>query len=110
MAFCCAACSTTTKDSKSCFIACWRRTRGMSASLLEYRPWQGDWRSSMTSVMPVARIALRMLFRRMLFWVLYAFALLIFLMFFFGQYLLAWAEGQTAEQTVRVGFFKTDPT
>ena len=33
-------------------------------------------------------------FRRRLFWVLYALGLLIFLMFFFGQYLLAWAETQ----------------
>ena len=35
-----------------------------------------------------------MLFRRRLFWVLYALSLLIFLLFFFGQYLLAYAETQ----------------
>src|SRR5438046_665840 len=98
------------KGWKSCFIAFWRRTIGMGASLLQYRSWQGQWRSNLSSVLPIARIALRMLFRRKVFWGLYAFALLIFLMFFFGQYLLAWAEGQTAEQSVRVGFFRTDPS
>jgi hypothetical protein len=30
-------------------------------------------------------------------------------MYFFGQYLLAWAESQTAEQTVRVGVVRTEP-
>jgi hypothetical protein len=50
-----------------------------------------------------------MIFRRKLFWVLYACALLIFLMFFFGQYLLAWAESQTAEATVTIGVVRTDP-
>ena len=48
------------------------------------------------SLWPIARVALAMMFRRKLFWVLYAFGLLIFLMFFFGQYLLAWAETQAA--------------
>jgi hypothetical protein len=50
-----------------------------------------------------------MVFRRKLFWVLYAFGLLIFFMFFFGQYLLAWATGQIAEQTVRIGIVRTEP-
>jgi hypothetical protein len=30
-------------------------------------------------------------------------------MFFFGQYLLAWAEAQTAEATVTIGVVRTDP-
>jgi hypothetical protein len=50
-----------------------------------------------------------MIFRRKLFWVLYAFALLIFAMFFFGQYLLAWAESQAADESVTVGVVRTKP-
>src|SRR5262249_5552810 len=49
------------------------------------------------------------IFRRKIFWILYALGLLIFFMFFFGQYLLAWAESQTAEQTVRIGLVRADP-
>jgi ABC-2 type transport system permease protein len=81
----------------------------MGRSLLQYRPWRGDFRGAAHSVWPIARISLWMIFRRKLFWALYVLGLLIFFMFFFGQYLLAWAEGQTAEQTVRVGFFRTEP-
>jgi hypothetical protein len=50
-----------------------------------------------------------MMFRRKLFWVLYAFSLFIFLMFFFGQYLLAWAVSQLGEQSVRVGVVRAEP-
>jgi hypothetical protein len=50
-----------------------------------------------------------MVFRRKLFWVLYGLGLLIFLMFFFGQYLLAWAESQATESTVSVGVVRTEP-
>jgi len=41
--------------------------------------------------------------------VLYALALTIFFMFFFGQYLLDWAETTTAETTISVGFIRTEP-
>jgi hypothetical protein len=50
-----------------------------------------------------------MIFRRKMFWVLYALALLIFLMFFFGQYLLVWAQTQMGEQTVPVLGFRAAP-
>jgi ABC-2 type transport system permease protein len=81
----------------------------MATSLLHYRPWRGQFRAAPLSVWPVARTALSMIFRRKLFWVLYAFGLLIFFMFFFGQYLLAWAVSQLAEQTVRVGIVRAEP-
>lgn len=42
------------------------------------------------------RVSLGMLLRRKMFWVLYGFGLLLFLMFFFGTFLLAWAESQAA--------------
>jgi ABC-type transport system involved in multi-copper enzyme maturation permease subunit len=72
----------------------------MSANLLHYRRWRGELGSPGRSIWPIARSAMMMVFRRKLFWGLYAFALLTFLIFFFGQYLLAWAESQIAEQTL----------
>jgi ABC-type transport system involved in multi-copper enzyme maturation permease subunit len=56
-----------------------------------------------TRAWPIARASLGMLFRRKLFWVIYALALLVFLLFFFGQYLMFWALDQLGEQEVRVG-------
>jgi ABC-2 type transport system permease protein len=82
----------------------------MAGSLLYYRPWRGNYLSATWSIWPIARVSLWMMFRRKIFWVLYAFALLIFLMFFFGQYMLAWAESQTGEQAVRVGLIRTRPS
>ncbi len=81
----------------------------MAFSLLHYREWQGRFSSPARSVWPIARTALIMIFQRKVFWVLYALALTIFLMFFFGQYLLDWAESQTAETSIRVGFIRTQP-
>ena len=81
----------------------------MGGSLLYYRPWRGSYLSATWSIWPIARVSLWMMFRRKIFWVLYAFASLIFLMFFFGQYMLAWAESQSGEQAVRVGLVRTRP-
>jgi hypothetical protein len=72
-------------------------------NLLHYRPWRGQLRGAGATVWPIARTALTMIFRRKLFWVLYALALTIFLLFFFGQHLLAWAEKNMSESTVPVG-------
>jgi ABC-type transport system involved in multi-copper enzyme maturation permease subunit len=65
--------------------------------LLYYRPWQGTLRGPLAGTWPVARVALGMMLRRKLFWGLYALGLVVFAMFFFGQYLLAWARGQVGE-------------
>jgi ABC-2 type transport system permease protein len=81
----------------------------MAANLLHYRPWRGQLGPAALSVWPIARTALWMIFRRQMFWVLYAFGLLIFFMFFFGQYLLAWGASQLSEQTVRVGIVRAEP-
>ena len=62
----------------------------MAVSLLHYRTWEGRFRSPFWGIWPIARTALRTLFSRKLFWWHYANALLIFLMFFFGGYLLAY--------------------
>lgn len=74
-------------------------------TLLHYRPWKGDFHSPWWSVWPIARVSLGMLLHRKQFWSLYGFGLLLFLMFFFGSYLLAWAESQLAvsAQQLRVG-------
>src|SRR5437879_5783727 len=81
----------------------------MGPSLLHYRAWQGHFRPPLWSALPIARVALGMLFRRRLFWVLYAAALLLVLMFFFGSFLLDWAATQVAGTRIQVGNFKTDP-
>jgi hypothetical protein len=72
-------------------------------NLLHYRPWRGTFRGPHTAVWAIARVGLAQMFRRKLFWGLYALGLMIFLLFFFGQYLLAWAETQSGESSVRVG-------
>src|SRR6266481_5168872 len=81
----------------------------MGHSLLHYRPWRGQLRGSAASIWPIARVALWMIFRRKLFWALYALALFVFLMFFFGQYMLAWAQSQAGDNTVLVGFVRAKP-
>jgi ABC-2 type transport system permease protein len=80
-------------------------SRGAAPDLLHYRPWRGEYRGPNTSVWPIAQISLAMIFRRRMFWGLYGLGMLVFLLFFFGQYLLAWAETQSAEENVRVGNF-----
>ena len=81
-----------------------------SLGLLHYRPWRGEFHPPAWSVWPIARVALAMILRRKIFWVLYALGLTIFLVFFFGQYMLAWAETQLAEQNVSVaGFVSVRP-
>src|SRR5581483_11623127 len=81
----------------------------MAASLLHYRPWRGSFGSPALTVWPIARVALGMILRRKIFWAIYALGLMVFMLFFFGQYLLTWAETQTAEQVIRVGMVRTKP-
>jgi ABC-type transport system involved in multi-copper enzyme maturation permease subunit len=88
--------------------------------LLHYRPWRGTLRGAVPSAdplgsalggpvaglraaWPITRTALGLMFRQRLFWALYGLALMVFLMFFFGQYLMAWAQTQLGEADVRVG-------
>jgi ABC-type transport system involved in multi-copper enzyme maturation permease subunit len=66
----------------------------MEPSLLHYRPWRGSLHAPRWSVWPIARIGLAVMLRRKIFWGLYALGLVFFCMFFFGQYLLAYAETQ----------------
>lgn len=80
-----------------------------SSSLLRYRAWRGEFDRPMGTIWPIARVALRMMFRRKLFWVLYGFGMLVFFLFFFGQYLLAFAEAQLSEEILPVGVARLRP-
>ena len=74
----------------------------MAVHLLHYRAWRGKFHGPGHSVWPIARLSLVMMFRRKLFWGLYALALIIFFMFFFGQYLLFWAETQLGQSRINI--------
>ena len=78
------------------------------STLLHYRAWQGEFRRPLWTVWPIARVALAVLLRRKLFWFLYAFAMLMFLMFFFGFYLFAWAESRPELAKIQIG--KVNPS
>ncbi len=81
----------------------------MSVSLLHYREWHGQLRRPLWAIWPIARVALTMIFRRRLFWAMYAAGLLLFLMFFFGTFLLDWVESQVPVRAIQVGNFKAEP-
>jgi len=72
-------------------------------NLLRYRPWSGELRPPVFASVAMARASLRLLLRRRIFWVLYSLALMIFLFFFYGQYLVVWIQMQTSNQTVMFG-------
>jgi ABC-type transport system involved in multi-copper enzyme maturation permease subunit len=59
----------------------------MGVNTLGYRPWQGTLRGAWLSPWPISRVALGMVFRRKLFWVLYVLGLFNFLVYFGGIYL-----------------------
>ncbi len=69
-------------------------------ALLRYRPWRGKLRGPLNGSWAMARVSLRLMVRRKLFWALYGLAALIFFFFFYGQYLVVWIQLQTANQTV----------
>jgi ABC-2 type transport system permease protein len=69
-------------------------------ALLCYRPWTGELKPPVYGSLAMARVSLKLMMRRKLFWALYALAALIFFFFFYGQYLVVWIQIQTANQTV----------
>jgi ABC-type transport system involved in multi-copper enzyme maturation permease subunit len=81
----------------------------MTVELLHYRPWKGEFRPPAASVWPIARVSLAVMFRRKLFWGLYLLGLSVFLLFFFGQFLLAWARDQLGESSVPVLGLRQNP-
>lgn len=72
-------------------------------TLLRYRPWRGTLGGPLRASLAMARVSLRLLFRRRLFWGLFALSMLVFFFFFYGQYLVIWITTQTATDTVRFG-------
>src|SRR5271168_1465293 len=73
------------------------------AGLLRYRPWRGTFLGPWRGVWAIARAGLSLMFRRKLFWGLYGLSLLIFLFYFFGQYLQIFLEQKVNEDSIRVG-------
>ncbi len=71
--------------------------------LLRYRAWRGDLLGPWHGVWAIARACLRLVFRRRLFWTLYALSMLIFLFYFFGQYLQIFLEQKLGEENLRLG-------
>lgn len=85
------------------------RQNHMGHELLHYRVWKGDERPPWWTVWPIAHTALQLVWRRRLFWIFYAAGLLVFAMFFFGGYLLAWAETQLPSEPLQWGRFQLQP-
>jgi ABC-type transport system involved in multi-copper enzyme maturation permease subunit len=70
-------------------------------TLLRYRPWRGTLRGPAYSAAALARASLKLVVRRRLFWGLFALGLLVFLFFFYAQYLVVWLNAQLTTETVR---------
>lgn len=73
------------------------------AGLLRYRPWRGTFLGPWHGVWAIARAGLSLMFRRKLFWALYGLSALIFLFYFFGQYLQVFLEQKINEENLRLG-------
>ncbi len=73
------------------------------AGLLRYRPWRGQFRGPWSGVWAIARGSLTIVFRRKLFWWMFGLGALIFLFYFFGQYLQVFIEQKITDGTIRVG-------
>lgn len=71
--------------------------------LLRYRPWRGTFLGPWHGVWAISRSCLSLIFRRKLFWALYGLSMLIFLFYFFGQYLQVFLEQKLGEQGMRLG-------
>src|SRR5882724_7006038 len=78
-------------------------SRSAAPVLLSYRPWRGEFGGPARGIWAIARTALFMLFRRKLFWALYSLCAMIFLFYFYGQYLQIWIASQLGEDTIRLG-------
>ena len=70
-------------------------------TLLRYRPWRGAPRGPLWASVAMARMSLKLLFRRWLFWEQVANGLMVFFFFFYAQYLVVWITNQLATETVR---------
>lgn len=71
--------------------------------LLHYRAFNEPFRGPWHGAMAIARTSLLLLARRRMFWMLYACSVMIFLLYFFGQYLQVFLENRVNEAMVRTG-------
>ena len=71
-------------------------------TLLRYRPWRGEPRGPLWAALAMARASLKLMFRRRLYWGLFALGLMVFFFFFYGQYLVVWIGTVTAGDSVKV--------
>jgi ABC-type transport system involved in multi-copper enzyme maturation permease subunit len=70
-------------------------------TLLRYRPWRGKPHGPVLASVAMARVSLKLMFRRRLLWGLFALGLLVFFFFFYAQYLVVWITQQLSTETVR---------
>jgi ABC-type transport system involved in multi-copper enzyme maturation permease subunit len=68
--------------------------------LLHYRAYRGRLRGPSAGVWAIARTGLKTILRRKLFWGLYACGVMIFLFFFFSQYLFRYLESQFPGESI----------
>ncbi len=71
--------------------------------LLGYRPWRGALRGPWYGMWAIARSSLFLLLRRKMFWALYGVSAMVFLLFFYGQYLHSWLQTQIPDEPIRLG-------
>jgi ABC-2 type transport system permease protein len=71
--------------------------------LLTYRPWRGTLHGPTYGMWAIARSSLFLLLRRKLFWALYGVSVMVFLLFFYGQYLQSWLQTQIPDEPIRLG-------
>jgi ABC-2 type transport system permease protein len=74
-----------------------------SPQLLHYRTFNESLRGPWHAVLAIARTSLLLLARRKMFWILYGCSVLIFLFYFFGQYMQVFLENRVDEAMVRSG-------
>ncbi|MCX7700931.1 MAG: hypothetical protein N2039_08645 [Gemmataceae bacterium] len=77
--------------------------RPTSPVLLSYRPWRGTLRGPTYGMWAIARSSLLLLLRRKLFWALYGVSAMVFLLYFYGQYLQSWLQTQIPDEPIRLG-------
>ena len=91
-------------------VLIWQSSSWPAAQLLLCVLFVGMWGLvTKARAWPITRVSLAMIFRRKLFWALYALSLIVFLGFFFGQYLMLWADSQFDSQDIRVSGIRANP-
>jgi len=75
-------------------------------TLLRYRPWRGELHGPLWGAAAMARVSLKLMFRRRQYWGLFSLSLLVFFFFFYGQYLVVWITTRLADDAVSVGGLK----